>query len=729
MKKTFSLLGLLFLMSALVLWPVHAAPGFARSTPGNLDVISPKNVKDIRFLTSIGQGVYSGAFDLQPEGDLIAAVTASGIALLNRNSGEQNGFIAIGFQATALAISPDGQTLAVVYNVPTGKTVNNSTSGLIGPEYERLIDLYSFPDGKQKKQHINNLQECGQSNIWQIAFTPDGNSLIFEKKYGEAKAQRLFCVLSIFTGKISRTFAIPANAVSTLSPDGKYIAIAQLNKDDQADKAAIYDTQTLQPRVAISFHPVTWPEISFTRKGIFVVSSFEAGVETSPYTMFFWSLPEGKPLLTLREQERYTLAGSDGQEPDRYDRIMAVDISPDGKKAVTGSQNGKIKLWDVKTGQMEKELDRISWNSTNLVMNSGGAPSSEINSYVGSIAFSSDGQTLVAAEQLTTSGQSGQIHVYHLQDGQEAADFYGARTGDAGQGIAFSPDSRQIAFGGFADGSAEVHQVPDGALLYRLIGHSAPVNQAQYSRDGAWIATASDDRTIRLWEAANGKTIRVLKGHDGRVTQVAFSPDSKWLVSGADDGTIRRWKLENGNLMNTQSLGNENWRIETLTVLADRRSVVYVATKYPSPLVGFVTKQAIWDVESGKEVPIGNSKTTITSIGTDGKTFVGYGDGGVVGTLDVNGKMKLIARTIRSPFGNGALGNLAVSPDSRLLISGNGMGLQAWELTKTNASFLGLIAVGEPTPAYGDTCVISPDGKTLAFTSSGVVYLMGVPQP
>lgn len=74
-----------------------------------------------------------------------------------------------------------------------------------------------------------------------------------------------------------------------------------------------------------------------------------------------------------------------------------------------------------------------------------------------------------------------------------------------------------------------------------LRGHEGAVRGAAFSPDGKYVATASWDKTARVWETATGKPVSVLAGHEDHVSNVAFSPDGKYVVTASLDKTARVW--------------------------------------------------------------------------------------------------------------------------------------------------------------------------------------------
>jgi WD40 repeat protein len=150
----------------------------------------------------------------------------------------------------------------------------------------------------------------------------------------------------------------------------------------------------------------------------------------------------------------------------------------------------------------------------------------------------------------TVSSYSGaaeaMVRTWDLASGElqgEFPDLFGVRI----SGV-FSPDEKvyavvdatEIVLLDSSDSSVE---------LNRLRGHSDAVNKILFSADGSLLASASDDRTVRLWDVGTGRQLSILRGHTDSVFAIAFSPDGGVLASAGFDGTVRLWDAANGRLL------------------------------------------------------------------------------------------------------------------------------------------------------------------------------------
>jgi WD domain, G-beta repeat len=77
------------------------------------------------------------------------------------------------------------------------------------------------------------------------------------------------------------------------------------------------------------------------------------------------------------------------------------------------------------------------------------------------------------------------------------------------------------------------------------------------------LATASSDRTIRIWDAATGAERALLAGHQGAITGIAINPDGAWLASIDDRGTVNIWETFSGNIGATLRMDAVGLRVES----------------------------------------------------------------------------------------------------------------------------------------------------------------------
>jgi WD40 repeat protein len=115
--------------------------------------------------------------------------------------------------------------------------------------------------------------------------------------------------------------------------------------------------------------------------------------------------------------------------------------------------------------------------------------------------------------------------------------------------VAWNPDHKMLASAS-ADKTIRLWKV-DGTLLKTLSGHQDWVWSVAWSPDGQMLASASHDKTIKLWKA-NGTLLKTLTAHQRAVLQVAWSPDGKMLASASSDKTIKLWKAD-GTFLKTLS--------------------------------------------------------------------------------------------------------------------------------------------------------------------------------
>ncbi|MDR1962708.1 MAG: VWA domain-containing protein [Planctomycetaceae bacterium] len=265
----------------------------------------------------------------------------------------------------------------------------------------------------------------------------------------------------------------------------------------------------------------------------------------------------------------------------------------------------------------------------------------------------------------------------------------------------FSPNGRMIVTAS-NDKTVRIWDTVTDKVLQKLKGHTDWVNSAVFSPDGRMVVTASDDRTVRIWDTVTGKKLHELKGHTHPVNSAVFSPDGRMVVTASTDETARIWNTVTGKELH-ELKGHIGW-VNSAAFSPDGRMVVTASADETA---------RIWDTVTGKELQKFNGHTRLVNSAVffpDGRMVVTTSKDRTVCIWDtVTGKklQELKGHTDK-------VYSAVFSPDGKMIVTASLDGTsRIWDaITGEELQKLNMYSI------YGGSAVFSPGGKMVVTASS-----------
>lgn len=302
----------------------------------------------------------------------------------------------------------------------------------------------------------------------------------------------------------------------TLKGHSSWVDAVAIGKDGQIlvsgsydNTIKLWDLPTGKSVYTLVGHSSTVHSVAISYDKKTVVSGSDDG------TIKVWNTSTGQLIRTVKDS---------ASERNTATKVQSVSISKDGQKFVSGGDDRTVKIWQLETGKLVQTLHGHSHK-------------------VEVVAIAPDNQTIVSGSD------DGTIKIWQLETGELIRTIHG----DFGAIYALEISANgETIVSGHGQKQIKIWQLKTGALVRTLYGNFGAVYAVAISPDNKTVATADflgdslghQTVAIQLWDIATGELIHTLPEYSNRILALCFSPDGKTLISASEDKTIKIWQCD-----------------------------------------------------------------------------------------------------------------------------------------------------------------------------------------